>query len=91
MTGDTFLTLRWNNTLSLIMGIPILGFVIFVLSTSAISDFTGFIWLLGRSTVLTGGRRTYSHAVRTAQEKYSKSRFNEAGGYPSSQPYQNRL
>ena len=45
MNKDMLLTVRWNNTLSLIMGIPILGFVIFVLSTSIISDFTGFIWL----------------------------------------------
>ncbi|MFC1947454.1 hypothetical protein ACFLXY_06000 [Chloroflexota bacterium] len=46
MTNDKYLTAGWNNTLSLVMGIPILGFVIFVLSTSPISDFTGFVWLL---------------------------------------------
>jgi hypothetical protein len=46
LSKDRFLTVRWNNALSLIMGIPILVFVIFVLSTSVISDFTGFIWLL---------------------------------------------
>jgi len=43
---DKYLTVKWNNILSLVMGIPILGFVIFVLSTSAISDFAGFVWLL---------------------------------------------
>ena len=46
MIKEKYLTVKWNNILSLVMGIPILGFVIFVLSTSVISDFMGFVWLL---------------------------------------------
>ena len=43
MTKEKFLTARWNNWLTLGMGIPTLGYGIFVLSTSVISDFAGFI------------------------------------------------
>jgi len=46
MTQEKFLTVRWNNWLTLGMGIPILAYGILVLSTSVISDFTGFIGML---------------------------------------------
>jgi hypothetical protein len=43
MTQERFLTIRWNNLLSLIMGIPVLVYVVVVLSTSVLSDSAGFI------------------------------------------------
>ena len=43
MTKEKFLTARWNNWLTLGMGIPTLAYGVFVLSTSVISDFAGFI------------------------------------------------
>ncbi len=43
MTKETFMTARWNNWLTLIMGIPTLAYGILVLSTSVISDFASFI------------------------------------------------
>jgi len=46
MTKETFLTRRWNNWLTLAMGIPILAFGIIFLSTDVMSDFSGFIAML---------------------------------------------
>ena len=46
MTKEKFLTIRWNNLLSLGLGIPVLIYVIIVLSTSALSNFSGFIGLV---------------------------------------------
>ena len=46
MTKDEFLTARWNNLLSLGLGIPALIYVIIVLSTSILSDSAGFIGLV---------------------------------------------
>ena len=43
MTKGTFLTARWNNWINLGMGIPTLAYGLFVLSTSVMSDFAGFI------------------------------------------------
>ena len=43
MTKEKFLTVRWNNLLTLMLGVPSLIFGIVVLSTSALSDFWGFI------------------------------------------------
>ena len=43
MTKDDFLTLRWNNILTLVLGPPILIFVFAVLSGSVLSDKSGFI------------------------------------------------
>ena len=43
MTKHNFFTRRWNNWLTLGMGIPTLIYVIVVLSTSALSDFAAFI------------------------------------------------
>ena len=45
MTRDQFLTARWNNLLSLALGIPALIYVIVVLSTSVLSDSAGFVGL----------------------------------------------
>jgi hypothetical protein len=46
MTKEQFLTIRWNNLLSLFLGIPVLVYVIIVLSTSVLSDSAGFIGLV---------------------------------------------
>ncbi len=46
MTKDKFLTVRWNNLLSLGLGIPTLVYVIVVLATSVLTDSAGFIGLV---------------------------------------------
>ncbi|HEY32156.1 MAG TPA: hypothetical protein G4O10_03510 [Dehalococcoidia bacterium] len=46
MTKEKFLTVRWNNLLSLGLGIPALIYVIVILSTSVLSDSAGFIGLV---------------------------------------------
>ncbi|MFC1912840.1 hypothetical protein ACFLX7_01415 [Chloroflexota bacterium] len=46
MTKDKFLTRRWNNWLTVGMGIPVLIYIVIVLSTSVLSDFTGFIGMV---------------------------------------------
>ena len=46
MTKDKFLTVRWNNLLSLGLGLPALIYVVAVLSTSILSDRAGFIGLV---------------------------------------------
>lgn len=43
MTRDDFLTVRWNNLLTLAFGLPILFYVVAVLSGSILSDKSGFI------------------------------------------------
>jgi hypothetical protein len=43
MTKDKFLTVRWNNLLTLGLGLPSLIYAVVVLSTSVMSDFAGFI------------------------------------------------
>ena len=43
MTKDKFLTKRWNNWLTLGLGLPTLIFAVVVLSTPFLSDFAGFI------------------------------------------------
>jgi hypothetical protein len=45
MTKERFLTVRWNNLLSLGLGIPALIYVVVVLSTSVLSDSASFIGL----------------------------------------------
>ena len=42
MTKEAFLTVRWNNFLSLGLGLPVLIYVVFVLSTSVLSVSAGF-------------------------------------------------
>ena len=46
MGKEKFLTIRWNNTLSLGLGIPGLIYVIIVLYTSILSASAGFIGLV---------------------------------------------
>lgn len=46
MTRETFLTVRWNNLLSLILGLPLLAYVVVVLSTSLLSESMGFAGLV---------------------------------------------
>jgi len=43
VANEKFLTARWNIRLTLAMGIPTLAYGVFVLSTSVLSDFSGFI------------------------------------------------
>ena len=46
MTKEKFLTVRWNNRLSLGLGIPALIYAVFALSTSVLSPFAGFTTLV---------------------------------------------
>ena len=46
MTKEKFLTKSWNNLLTLGLGLPALIYAVVVLSTSAMSDFTGFIGMV---------------------------------------------
>jgi len=46
MTKEQFLTVRWNNWLTLALGLPSLIYAIVVLSTSVLSDFWGFIGMV---------------------------------------------
>ena len=43
MTREQFLTVRWNNWLTLALGPATLIYGIAVLSTSVLSDFWGFV------------------------------------------------
>ena len=46
MTRERFLTVRWNNLLSLILGIPALIYIGVALFTSLLSDTASFIGLV---------------------------------------------
>ena len=46
ITKDAFLTRRWNNILSVGLGIPLLIYIVVVLSTSVLSDFASFIGIV---------------------------------------------
>ena len=46
MMKERFLTIRWNNLLSLGLGLPALLYVVVALSTTALSEKTGFIGLV---------------------------------------------
>ena len=46
MTKERFLTVRWNNILTVGLGIPTLIYAVVVLSTSVLSDLAGFIGLV---------------------------------------------
>jgi hypothetical protein len=46
MTKERFLTVRWNNILTLGLGLPALACAIVVLSTGILSDLVGFIGLV---------------------------------------------
>lgn len=71
MTKENFLIVRWNNYLSLEVGLPTLIYTVVAFSTS--------IWSGGRldrtfdfrGAFLTGYRISYSHAVRVASGKNS--------------------
>ena len=43
MTKEEFLTVRWNNWLTLLLGLPTIIFAVVFLTTSFLSDFWGFI------------------------------------------------
>ena len=43
MNKERFLTARWNNLLAVGMGLPILMYVVVILSTSVLPIRTGFI------------------------------------------------
>ena len=45
MTQEKFLTVRWNNILTLGLGLILQIYVWFVLTTSVLSDFAAFIGL----------------------------------------------
>ena len=45
MIREEYLTLRWNNILTLGFGLIMLAYVGFVMSTSALSDVAAFIGL----------------------------------------------
>jgi hypothetical protein len=46
MTKEGFLTVRWNNLFSLVLGLILLIYVVVVLSTSVLSDRAAFIGLV---------------------------------------------
>ena len=46
MTKEKFFTVRWNNLLSLGLGVPALIYAVVVLSTSLLSASVGFIGLV---------------------------------------------
>jgi len=43
VTKERFLTVRWNNWLTLALGLPTIIYAVVILSTSVLSDFWGFI------------------------------------------------
>jgi hypothetical protein len=46
VTKDKFLTVRWNNLLTLGLGVPLLVFAVIALTTSVMSDLVAFIGLV---------------------------------------------
>ncbi|UCC16191.1 MAG: hypothetical protein JSU58_07400 [Dehalococcoidales bacterium] len=46
MNKDRFLTTRWNNILSLALGLPVLVYVLIVVTSSVMSDFSSYIVLV---------------------------------------------
>jgi hypothetical protein len=51
VTKERFLTARWNNILTLGLGLPALAYAVVVLSTGALSDMAGFIGLVAIGVV----------------------------------------
>ena len=47
MTREKFLTVRWNNILSLGLGLPALVFVVGAFTTSGWMESSGLLWLAG--------------------------------------------
>ncbi len=46
MTKEEFLTVRWNNILTLGLGLILLIYVAVVVSTSVLSDFAAYVGLV---------------------------------------------
>lgn len=46
MKKEEFLTVQWNNRLTLGLGLPALIYAVVVLFTSTMSDFAGFIGMV---------------------------------------------
>lgn len=46
MTREQFLTVRWNNLISLALGLPALVYAVVMLSTPILSDQAGFIGMV---------------------------------------------
>ena len=46
MTKEKFLTVRWNNVLTLGLGLPALAYAVVALSTSLASGWPGFLGLV---------------------------------------------
>jgi hypothetical protein len=44
-TKEKFLTVRWNNLLTLALGLPALVYVVYAFSTSLWTERGGLIWL----------------------------------------------
>lgn len=45
MTKEKLLTVRWNNLLSVALGIPALLYVVYALSNLVWTEMSGLIWL----------------------------------------------
>ncbi len=45
MNKENFLTVRWNNYLTLALGLPALIYIVYAFSTSLWLDRAGLIWL----------------------------------------------
>jgi len=45
VTKEKFLTVRWNNILTLVLGIPTLLYIVFAISTPVLSDQAAFFGL----------------------------------------------
>ena len=85
MTKEKFLTVRWNNLLTLGLGIPALIYGVVVLSTSVLSDITGFIGLVAIGVI-----------YWTVVEQHSNMRFawlrkNSANPGSVKQSFSNRF
>ena len=45
MTKEKFLTVRWNNILSVALGVPALLYLVYALSNLVWTQISGLIWL----------------------------------------------
>ena len=83
MTKEKFLTVRWNNVLTLGLGLPALIYVLYAFYLfGLVGEERLDRAVVDRGVVLTGSRRPYSHAVRLASGKLSKLCFSQPGGSP---------
>jgi len=51
MADPGFLTRRWNNRLTLLLGLPTLAWAVLGLATSEVSDLTAFLGMVGFAAV----------------------------------------